>query len=129
VISLSVNVKSSGPLIEHDPRHYVEGEIRDEVREVTDEASRLAQDVLQPGHGVRTGEYKSTIHGAITDSMHGEITDGNAAVGAWLEGVSSRNEISRFKGYHHFRIAGQEIRRRVGPRSERLAARIAGRLS
>lgn len=129
MISMHAAVKSTGPLIEHDPRPYVQREITDEVRGTTEEAARLAQDVLQPGHGVRTGEYKSSIHGEITDSMHGEITDGNAAVGAWLEGVSSRNETSRFKGYHQFRIAGQEIRRRARGRTERLADRIAGRLS
>lgn len=129
MISMTATVRSSGPLIDRDPRRYVEGEIQEEVRNTTEEAARLAQDVLQPGHGVRTGEYKSSIHGEITDSMHGEITDGNAAVGAWLEGVSSRNEITRFKGYHHFRIAGQEIRKRARSRTERLASKISGRLS
>jgi hypothetical protein len=129
MIHMTASVRTAGPLIEQDPGHYVEGEIRNEVRETTDEAARLAQDVLQPGHGVRTGEYKSSIHGTIRDSMHGEITDGNAAVGAWLEGVSSRNETSRFKGYHHFRIAGQEIRKRAHARAEKLADRIARRLS
>ena len=34
--------------------------------------------------------------------------------GPWLEGTSSRNQSSRFKGYHLFRKAAQDTERRLG---------------
>jgi hypothetical protein len=37
------------------------------------------------------------------------LTDGGVVYGPWLEGVSSRNNSSRFKGYHTFRMVLQEM--------------------
>lgn len=129
MISFSTTVKVSGPLLERDPRPLVEAELDKEIREATEEGARLVQEQLRPGHGVRTGEYRGSIHGQISSSRHGEIFDGNAAIGAWLEGVGSRNDRTRFKGYHHFRLAGQEIQKRAARRAEAVAKRITARIS
>lgn len=37
----------------------------------------------------------------------------NVIYGSWLEGTSSRNQTTRFKGYHLFRRATQEVGRRL----------------
>lgn len=37
------------------------------------------------------------------------VTTSNATYGPWLEGAGSRNLTTRFKGYHGFRQAGQEL--------------------
>jgi hypothetical protein len=39
------------------------------------------------------------------------VTTEQAAYGPWLEGTGSRNETTRFKGYHGFRMAAQELDR------------------
>jgi hypothetical protein len=41
------------------------------------------------------------------------VTTDNATYGPWLEGTGSRNETTRFKGYHGFRQAGQELDRQA----------------
>ena len=37
------------------------------------------------------------------------VHDRGIIYGPWLEGVGSRNATTRFKGYHHFRIATQQL--------------------
>ena len=49
-----------------------------------------------------TGNYRRRING-ISKGMTGVITDGKVVYGRWLEGVSSRNQTTRFKGYFAFR--------------------------
>jgi hypothetical protein len=37
------------------------------------------------------------------------VTTENAMYGPWLDGSGSRNQTTRFKGYHGYRIAAQEL--------------------
>lgn len=37
------------------------------------------------------------------------VTTDLASYGPWLEGVGSRNETTRFKGYHGYRLAAQQV--------------------
>lgn len=39
------------------------------------------------------------------------ITDGGVVYGPWLEGVSRRNQTSRFRGYRTFRTIAERMRR------------------
>lgn len=41
------------------------------------------------------------------------VHDRGIVYGPWLEGVSERNRTTRFKGYHSFRRATDELRRQV----------------
>lgn len=72
-----------------------------------------------------TGYYES--HVEIHNTMDGlEVWDGGLAgpvYGPWLEGVGSRNETTRFKGYHAFRSAAQQLQRRIEGMGERLMHR------
>ncbi len=61
----------------------------------------------------------------------GHLVHANQVIyGAWLEGTSSRNATSRFKGYQLFRKAAQETQRRLGqilsPEEQRLVAKLGG---
>ena len=57
-----------------------------------------------PGGNKRvvTGNYQRRIT-SFRKGLHGEVYDGGTIYGPWLEGVSSRNQRTRFKGYSHFR--------------------------
>jgi hypothetical protein len=55
-----------------------------------------------------TGHYESRVM-TTTMSSGVMLTDGGVVYGPWLEGVSSRNNSSRFKGYHTFRMVLQEM--------------------
>src|SRR3989337_3657930 len=51
----------------------------------------------------QTGHYARSINGRMTSTLHGILTDSSVIYGPWLEGVSSRNDATRFKGYGIFR--------------------------
>ena len=72
-----------------------------------------------------TGYYESNveIHNTTTGT---EVWDGGYAgpvYGPWLEGVGSRNNTTRFKGYHAFRKAAMALERRIEGMGERLLHR------
>ncbi len=55
-----------------------------------------------------TGLYESAIHtGRVAADV--VISDLPVVYGPWLEGVSTRNETSRFKGYHTFRKITRDL--------------------
>lgn len=58
-----------------------------------------------------TGHYRRSVNGRMLGSLHGEIHDSKVVYGPWLEGVSARNQTTRFKGYAAFRRARQELER------------------
>lgn len=65
--------------------------------------SRLGHVLQHP-----TGYYRSRIQ-VERRSIYRGISDGGVIYGGWLEGVSSRNATTRFKGYHTFRMVTQEL--------------------
>jgi hypothetical protein len=52
----------------------------------------------------------TSVTGLITERR---VNDSGVIYGAWLEGVSSRNQATRFKGYASFRRAAQLTRAAV----------------
>ena len=65
--------------------------------------------VQQAGKGkASTGHYRRNLHGKVSN-LAGRIDDGNVIYGSWLEGTSSRNQTTRFKGYASFRRTAQYL--------------------
>lgn len=116
---MSVTVKNSGPLFNGEAQAAVEA-FTDEAEEaVADYAVNEIQNEL--GHVLKhpTGYYKSKIQ-TNRQSDNNLVTDGDVVYGPWLEGVSSRNKSTRFKGYATFRRVTQRIANEVGPVAERV---------
>ncbi len=67
--------------------------------------ARLGDVLVNP-----TGLYEAAIHAenAADDVM---VTDLPVVYGPWLEGAGKRNETTRFKGYHTFRLVSQQLDR------------------
>ena len=59
-----------------------------------------------------TGHYRRNVNGKV-NGLNGRISDGGVLYGPWLEGVGSRNETTRFKGYGSFRRTAQELQKMV----------------
>ena len=114
---MNVTVKVSGPFFRHGSGPVLDSlhdAIQDTVLKGESEGVRMAQPrdrggVFHSGayaaaHGYRhTGHYARSIHGRMVSNLHGVISDSNVVYGPWLEGVSSRNQATRFKGYAIFR--------------------------
>lgn len=60
-----------------------------------------------------TGYYESKIH---TERQSNDlvITDTPVIYGPWLEGVGSRNQSTKFKGYSTFRTVAKKLQRDTG---------------
>ncbi len=124
----SVQVRLRGPVLNGQAPPIINDTLRLTVGDVAAEGERIVKGELVPGHGLVTGHYRRSIHGETTGvragialaaagvgagqffaSPHGIIHDSQVIYGPWLEGVSSRNQSTRFKGYSMFRKARQQL--------------------
>ncbi|HTS05693.1 MAG TPA: hypothetical protein VMP68_08925 [Candidatus Eisenbacteria bacterium] len=80
-------------------------------------SARLQQVLQHP-----TGHYQSRIQ-VVRGQTYRGISDGGVIYGGWLEGVSSRNRTTRFKGYHTFR----EIKQQLNKDKDKIAAPMVKR--
>lgn len=69
-----------------------------------------------------TWRWEMDMTGAVLDSHHGHIYD-RVPYAAWLEGVSSRNLTSRFKGYHMWKTSAAWLRDNAADIAQSVVAR------
>ena len=105
-----VTIRTRGPLFTKGA-----GPVREAgkkiVADLVERGEREVKLQLRPGHGLITGNYRRSINGEIVRDLNGIVHDNNVVYGPWLEGVSSRNDRTRFKGYRMFRNARQTLQR------------------
>lgn len=83
------------------------------------EVFRYERPSKAPGH---PGYWESQLSSdRVGDNR--EVSD-NAIYNCWLEGTSSRNQTSRFKGYRIWRQARQQLRQMAGPIARAVFARV-----
>ncbi len=127
---VAAKVTLHGPIFRKGvPEKVLRAAIKDTLQDVVERGEQIVRAQLFPGHGLVTGNYRRSIAGEVgiqigrgkgtrnisssqrshslqgirRDSLHAIIWDSGVVYGPWLEGVSSRNERSRFKGYGMFR--------------------------
>lgn len=119
LLRIRANARYNGPMFDARARRAFR-DMRDELEE---DAAEFALDHIQGTFHTHfrqpTGYYESNVR--IKNSN--EVWDGGQAgpvYGPWLEGVGSRNNTTRFKGYHAFRKAADALDRRVEEMGDRL---------
>lgn len=98
-----------------------------------DEAVRMLRDFPMDKTGRATGAFQRSLH-AQRANFYTVIVRGPAEKGVvwapWLEGVSSRNQSTRFKGYRLFRKTRLQLDRKateIGQRKlDEIMSRIGG---
>ncbi len=110
----TVQVKLIGPVLNGQAPPIIKDALNSAITDLVAEGERGVKLQLFPGHGLVTGNYRRSIHGEVSSSLNGRIHDSNVVYGPWLEGVSSRNQATRFKGYAMFRNAKQQLDRIAG---------------
>lgn len=126
---LKVQATARGPLLDGSASKIVAAG----VEEMTNDVAQAAVDLVQQrlGQVLRnpTGYYRSRV---ATNRAQGSdatlVTDGGVVYGPWLEGVGSRNQASRFKGYRTFRLAAEQVRRDSGKLAQPAAAAMVKKL-
>jgi len=75
-----------------------------------------------------TGYYESQIRTERVSAEAYSINDSNVIYGPWLEGISSRNQTTRFKGYATFRRVKNRMAQKSTEIIEAAISRAVGRL-
>lgn len=135
-----VQVRRSGPLFRRGDR-IVHEAAQETVEELVSMGETKLNEMLRPrptgvflsvaqaGKNASTGNYRANLHTMVKD-LNGRIDDGGVKYGPWLEGVSHRNRVTRFKGYHSFRrTAGylqQNVRKVARSQVQRALRRLRG---
>lgn len=115
-MEMTVTLKMTGPLFKAGgPR--LEKEVNGAIKQLVQmgeerlvETMRVGPagvflSVAQAGEKASSGNYRRNISTKF-GNLSALIMDGNLVYGPWLEGIGSRNETTRFKGYASFRRVG-----------------------
>ena len=70
-----------------------------------------------------TGNYRRNING-VANGLKGRIDDSRVVYGPWLEGTSSRNARTRFKGYRVWRNTRQWLEKQAPDVADRVVDRF-----
>lgn len=119
LLRVRTRMRYNGPIFDHRARQAF-NDFRDDLEE--ESAEWVLDHIRGTFHSSfkhPTGYYES--HVMIKNSR--EVWDGGQAgpvYGPWLEGVGSRNNTTRFKGYHAFRKAADALDRRIEEMGDRM---------
>ena len=132
-------VTAHGPLFDGRAEEELTRAVKDIRDQVAKKGEQLVRDTfgssIRENHGHFMASIKIVDHSQTFTSHSGHksyttavsvdhaneeaVTTDLATYGPWLEGSGSRNESTRFKGYHGFRRAGQELDRQAREIAER----------
>lgn len=119
LLRIRTDLRYDGPLFDRRAQQVFR-QFRDELEE---ESAEWALDHIRGTFHAEfknpTGFYESNVR--IRNGS--EVWDGGLAgpvYGPWLEGVGSRNNTTRFKGYHAFRKAANALDLRIEDMGDRL---------
>jgi hypothetical protein len=122
-MTVVISVHAKGPIFDRQNRSLPRKTIEQLVKRVVEDADQRLAETLRPrpagvylsiaeaGRGkASTGNYRRRIS-TRSSGLRGRIFDGGVEYGPWLEGTSTRNQTTRFKGYHSFRKTTQWMNR------------------
>lgn len=114
--------------------------VQDGLQDMVERGEQLLDDMMRPRPGgvylsvAQAGRGKASV-GNFRRNLHGEVKQNvgrlwnNVIYGPWLEGTSSRNQTTRFKGYAMFRRTKQQLDKEKDRIMGRAIARAARRLN
>jgi hypothetical protein len=108
-----------GPLFDGTAQRELVAFANTMVAAVADAAVEMVRDRLRSVLQHPTGRYEKAIH-AVPSGDSFRLTDSDVVYGPWLEGVSSRNRTTRFKGYSTFRKVRDELAQRAPSIAEKV---------
>jgi hypothetical protein len=127
-MSIGFEIKVSGPFLTGRPEQVLADMVDDCLYEVGNAALERWHFHLDASIKHPTPYYETQII-QQRQGMAEVVHDRGIIYGPWLEGTSSRNARSRFKGYASARKATSEVERDVPSILQRVINRHLGRLS
>lgn len=105
---MSATMIKKGPLFTGEMQRAITRELNSGERDVAERGVILVRAQLGRVLKHPTGYYRSRVV-ATTARGNPAVTDSGVVYGPWLEGVSSRNHSTRFKGYATFRKVREQL--------------------
>jgi len=102
-----VTVQKQGNFFDHRNERFAKA-LNQSLLDIAQLGAKRVKDQLVPNHGFLTGYLRASVHGGLVKNFHAQIDAGqlekgrNVIYAGWVEGVSTRNKISSFKGYKMF---------------------------
>lgn len=122
------DVTTKGPVFSGQAPRVMRAAADEAEQLIAEEGVQLVRRVVQSRARRRTGRYER--HVRVDRAGAGrEVNDGKIVYGPWLEGVSARNQKSRFKGMQQFRKATQQLNRRATEVAQPAVERAVRKLS
>lgn len=116
---IRIDTDTHGPIFDGRASLAARDFVHDSQREIAERGADMIQTELDGVLRHQTGRYRRSIH--VQHSFGADaVTDGGIVYGPWLEGVGSRNQTTRFKGYATFRRVVQRLERESGNVAERM---------
>jgi hypothetical protein len=112
MVEMVMIVKASGPLFDGRALRELDKFTIAASAAIAKNGALLVHKNLSQSLRAPTGFYQSNV--VVERREEGDmVTDRGVVYGPWLEGVGSKNQSTRFKGYASFRRAQQELQGRV----------------
>ena len=136
--TIVTKVETKGPFFSPQAQQLLRSAAQEMMRELVDMGQARLSQMLRPRPAgvylsvaqarpgqASTGNYRRNLHQTLHE-LHAFIGDGGVIYGPWLEGTSSRNQTTRFKGYASFRRTAQWMKAQV-PKLAKVHAAIITR--
>lgn len=130
-MSASVSVSATGPLFDGRAALAVAAFQAESVDVLSKDAMSEVLFTQQTDFQRPTGQYWSRMEilRVSVPSGYGKMVTNPSVYAPWLEGVSSRNATTRFKGYQSFRRGFQAMMQNMPAILEDVARRTLGRIA
>lgn len=138
---MEVTIKARGPIFQNQAPALIRQAAQHAIQELVELGEQRLDQMLRPRPAgvylsveqarkgkASKGHYRRSLHATVSN-LNGRIDDGNVIYGRWLEGLSSRNQTTRFKGYASFRRTGQWLQQQARKVLDAHVRRLTGRLN
>jgi hypothetical protein len=115
---IRIDTDTHGPIFDGRARLAARDFTKESQHEIAERGADMIRSQLDHVLRHQTGRYRRSID--VVQGSRDEVTDSGIVYGPWLEGVGSRNQTTRFKGYATFRKIGQRLERESGSIAERV---------
>tara|TARA_R110002124_G_scaffold128786_2_gene289838 strand:+ start:441 stop:842 length:402 start_codon:yes stop_codon:yes gene_type:complete len=106
--SVGMKMIMKGKLFDISAPKKLRGALNDGIERMALVTEGRVKKQLYKGHGVVTGHLRRSVSGELVSDLKAQVDAGilrqgaNVVYASWVEGVSSRNARTRFKGYKMF---------------------------
>jgi hypothetical protein len=111
-------VHEYGPLFDGRAEAALAEYVRVMPEKIADKGRDMVREHLSTVIKENRGVYVSRVH--VRPEGSTQVIGNDMVYSPWLEGTSQRNHSTRFRGYHTFRLIGQELDRRAEPMAEEI---------